>query len=106
MDEKGSAYGHKAISFPSFSQSGDKKAVKCQANSPQPTGCRLDDRKQIKQKDKCSLGGSGSISDSSDPRQFLFRIPLPFFATQPGTNPVVKGDCREHVDALSLCMEL
>lgn len=65
--------------FLSFSQSADKRAVWCQANSPQPTGYRRDDREQIKQKDECSLRGSGSISDSSDPRQFLSSLTLPFF---------------------------
>lgn len=78
VEEEGSAFGHRAVSLPSFSQSADKRAVQCQANSPQPTGYRLDDREQIKQKDECSLGGSGSISDSSDPRQFLSSLPLPF----------------------------
>ena len=67
------------FSLPSLSQSADKRSDQCQANSPQPTGHRLDDREQIKQKDECSLGGSGSISDSSDPWQFLSSLPLPFF---------------------------
>ena len=86
--------------FPSFflsiGRGGDKRATPCQANSPQPTGYRLDDREQIKQKDECSLGGSGSISDSSDPRQFLSSPSSAFSVTQLGTNPIVKGDCREH----------
>lgn len=67
----------KLFPLPPFSQSADKRAVQCKANSPQPTGYRLDDREQIKQKDECSLRGSGSISDSSDP-SFYPPLPLPF----------------------------
>lgn len=100
VEEEGSAFGHRAISLPSFSQSADKRAVQCQANSPQPTGCRLDDREQIKQKDECSLGVQApsvlAVIPSFDP-PFLCL----FFATQLGTNPIVKGDCREHRDALN-----
>lgn len=85
-----------------------KGLCQCQANRPQPTGYRLDDREQIKQKDKCSLRVSGSISDSSDPRQFLSSFPSAFFffAAQLGTNPIVKGDCWERHDALSSSTEL
>lgn len=67
------------FSFLFLSESADKRPVRCQANSPQLTGYRLDDREQIKQKDECSPKASGSISDGSDPQQFLVSLHLPFF---------------------------
>lgn len=97
---KGWAFGHRAISLPSFPQSADKRAEQRQANSPQPTGYWLDVREQIKQNDESSPGGSGSISDSSDLRQFFLPLPFFFFATQLGTNPIVKGDCHEYTKML------
>lgn len=57
-----------------------KGLCQCQANRPLPTGYRLDDREQIKQKDKCSLRVWGSISDSSDPRQFFIFLPPCLFS--------------------------
>lgn len=40
------------------------------------------------------------------PGSFYLPSPLPFFAVQLGTNPIVKGDGWEHRDALSSSTEL
>lgn len=40
------------------------------------------------------------------PGSFYLPSPLPFFAAQLGTNPIVKGDGWEHRDALSSSTEL
>lgn len=105
LEEKGWAFGHRDVSLPAFSQSADKTAVQSQANSPQPAGCRLDDREQIKQKDKCSLGGSSSIGDSSDPGTFYptFRY---LFLLQSLALILLLKVTAGNTDAPSSCSEL